>query len=124
MIKKSQIFCALTLFSCNNEHGHKISVKQTWKRGRAPIQPLRPHCVVLMAAICPVKLDHKGHFHFDNLLSKYRFVYVCEGLCVAESTSFSVCAVSLFFISAEGFKASNALSWLGTSDIFITSLPL
>lgn len=88
MIKKSQIFCVLTLFSCNNEHGHKISVKQTWKRGRAPIQP---HCVVLMAAICPVKLDHKGHFHFDNLLSKYKFVYVCVKVFVLLKVPVSLC---------------------------------
>lgn len=35
-----------------------------------------------------------------------------------------VCAVSLLLISAEGLKASNTLSWLGTSDILFTSLPL
>lgn len=47
-----------------------------------------------------------------------------EGCVVVECTSFSVCAVSLVLISAEGFKAGNTLSWLGTSDILFTSLPL
>lgn len=47
-----------------------------------------------------------------------------ERLCVAGCTTFSVCSVSLVLISAEGFKASNTLSWLGTSDILFTSLPL
>lgn len=49
---------------------------------------------------------------------------VWRSLCCWKYQFLCVCSKSFFFISAEGFKASNALSWLGTSDIFITSLPL
>ena len=36
----------------------------------------------------------------------------------------SLRVVSLVLIKAEGFTASNTLSWRGTSDILFTSLPL
>lgn len=44
-------------------------------------------------------------------------------MCVfVQRTRFSVHALSLGLISAEGFKATNTFSWLGTSDIlFATS---
>lgn len=39
-------------------------------------------------------------------------------MCVfVQRTRFSVHALSLGLISAEGFKATNTFSWLGTSDI-------
>lgn len=43
-------------------------------------------------------------------------MYWCV-LVHAQRTSFSVHALSLGLISAEGFKATNTFSWLGTSDI-------
>lgn len=55
-------------------------------------------------------------------------VRVCESVCVRgdvlANVPLSLCAVSLLLISVEGLKASNTLSWLGTSDILFTRLPL
>lgn len=56
-------------------------------------------------------------------------VCACVRVCVREghvllNVRVSLRVVSLVLIRAEGFTASNTLSWRGTSDILFTSLPL
>lgn len=49
------------------------------------------------------------------------YLFACVKRCELLDVLVSVWADSLL-ISAEGFKASNTSSWLGTSDILFTSL--
>lgn len=56
-------------------------------------------------------------------------IKACVGVCVCAghvllNVQVSLRVVRLVLIRAEGFTASNTLSWRGTSDILFTSLPL
>ena len=85
----------------------------------------------LLTVIWPVsraeKKDHCCLYYCSSYC--YQSLCLCVRVCVREghvllNVRVSLRVVSLVLIRAEGFTASNTLSWRGTSDILFTSLPL